>query len=351
MIDRLRLDARRIEAIASTLESIATLPDPVGQIISKWMRPNGLSFVRTRVSIGVIGIIYESRPNVTADAAALCVMAGNACILRGGSESLNSNIALHNAIANAFRTAGLPQWASQLIESTDRSIVGAMLEADELIDVIIPRGGKRLITRVKNEGRMAVLAHLDGVCQVYVDSSADQAMAEAIVLNAKMRRTGVCNAAEIILVDQSVRPLALRLCKALLDANCRVRVSPELLNLDPRVELAVEDDWRTEYLDATVSLKLVDGVVDAIHHINLYGSHHTDCIVAQDPGTAEQFLQGVDSAVVMHNASTQFSDGSEFGMGAEIGTATGRLHARGPVGLEGLTTYKTLVYGNGAVRT
>jgi len=350
MLDRLRLDGKRIEAIAAGLEAVATLPDPVGEIIAHWERPNGLHFQRVRVPLGVIGIIYESRPNVTADAGALCLMAGNACILRGGSEAIESSRAIHAALVAGLRSAGLPEAAVQLVPTTDRAAVGAMLRASELIDVIVPRGGKSLVARVQEEARVPVLAHLDGICHVYVDRAADPEKARAIVLNAKLRRTGVCGAMETLLVDRAVPELTEMLIGDLLDAGCEVRTTPDLLALDPRLRAATDDDWDTEYLDAILSVKPVDGVEEAVAHIEAHGSHHTDSIVTEDAATAERFLAQVDSAIVLHNASTQFADGGEFGFGAEIGISTGRLHARGPVALEGLTTYKTVVRGNGQVR-
>ncbi len=349
MLDRLRLDEARLEGVAEGLEAVAALPDPVGAFITKWEQPNGLRFERVRVPLGVIGIIYESRPNVTADAGALCLMAGNACILRGGSEATGSNRAIHAALLAGLRAAALPEAAIQLVPTADRAAVGEMLAASGLIDVIIPRGGKGLVARVQAEARVPVLAHLEGINHVYVDAAADPAKAEAIVVNAKMRRTGVCGAAETILIDRA-SSLAPRLLGALLDAGCEVRASPDLASLDSRVRAATPQDWGTEYLDAIVSVGLVDGVGGAIAHIAAHGSQHTDAIVTEDAATAERFLREVDSAIVLLNASTQFADGGEFGFGAEIGIATGRLHARGPVALEGLTTYKTIVRGRGQIR-
>lgn len=351
MLDRLRLDAGRIEAIAAGLEAVAALPDPVGEVIKAWERPNGLRFAQVRVPLGVVGIIYESRPNVTADAGALCLMAGNACVLRGGSEAIESSRAIHAALVDGLRAAGLPESAIQLVPTTDRAAVGAMLRASGLIDIIVPRGGKSLVARVQAEARVPVLAHLDGICHVYVDVAADPAKARAIALNAKLRRTGVCGAMETLLIDRGApADLASALLVDLLDAGCEVRVTPDLLPLDSRLRAATPDDWDTEYLDAILSAATVDGVEGAMAHIAQHGSHHTDSIVTEDAATAEQFLREVDSAIVLHNASTQFADGSEFGFGAEIGIATGRLHARGPVALEGLTTYKTVVRGDGQVR-
>jgi glutamate-5-semialdehyde dehydrogenase len=351
MLDRLRLDASRIESMAAGLEAVAALPDPVGAIIKAWDQPNGLKFAQVRVPLGVVGIIYESRPNVTADAGALCLMAGNACILRGGSEAIESSHAIHAALSEGLAAAGLPEAAIQLVPTPDRAAVGAMLRAAGLIDIIIPRGGKSLVARVQAEARVPVLAHLDGINHVYVDRAADPSKARAIALNAKLRRTGVCGAMETLLVDRAAPSgLAGAILKDLLDAGCEVRVTPDLLPLDPRLRPAEASDWDTEYLDAILSVASVDGVDGAIDHIARHGSHHTDSIVTEDAATAERFLGRVDSAIVLHNASTQFADGGEFGFGAEIGISTGRLHARGPVALEGLTTYKTVVRGDGQTR-
>jgi glutamate-5-semialdehyde dehydrogenase len=350
LLDRLKLDAKRIEGIAAGLETVAGLADPVGDVVTAWQQPNGLRFERVRVPLGVVGIIYESRPNVTADAGALCLMAGNACILRGGSEATASNRAIHTTMLEGLREVGLPETAIQLVPTADRTAVGAMLRASGLIDIIVPRGGKSLVARVQDEARVPVLAHLDGINHVYVDAAADPDKAEAIVVNAKMRRTGVCGAAETLLIDRAAVTLAPRLLDALARAGCEVRGDRDLQSLDPRVTVAETDDWDTEYLDAVISAKLVDGVDAAIAHIARHGSHHTDAIVTEDADTAERFLRAVDSAIVLHNASTQFADGGEFGFGAEIGISTGRLHARGPVALEGLTTYKTLVRGTGQIR-
>jgi glutamate-5-semialdehyde dehydrogenase len=303
-----------------------------------------------RVPIGVIGIIYESRPNVTVDAGALCLMSGNACILRGGSEALATSRALHAGFVGGLVSCGLPADAVQLVQSTDRALVGDMLAAAGLIDVIIPRGGKSLVARVQAEARVPVLAHLDGICHVYVDKDADANKAEAITLNAKLRRTGVCGAAETLLIDRAAPAVGRRVVRALLDAGCAVRGDEAVIAMDPRVAAASETDWSTEFLDAIISARLVDGVDGAAEHIARYGSAHTECIVTENAATAERFLKNVDSAIVMHNASTQYADGGEFGFGAEIGIATGRLHARGPVALEGLTTYKTIVRGDGQVR-
>ncbi|QYE36656.1 glutamate-5-semialdehyde dehydrogenase [Polymorphobacter sp. PAMC 29334] len=347
--DRLHLDEARIEAIAAGLDAVAALPDPVGAVISAWEQPNGLRFERVRVPLGVIGIIYESRPNVTADAGALCLMAGNAVILRGGSEAAASNAAIHAALVEGLESAGLPAAAIQLVASPDRALVGAMLAAHGLIDVIIPRGGKGLVARVLAEARVPVLAHLDGNNHVYVDAAADPTMAKAIVLDAKMRRTGVCGAMETLLIDRAY-PDPAGLIAALLDSGCEVRALADLMPLDRRLVPATAEDWDNEYLDAIAAVTLVDGVSGAIDHIASHGSHHTDAIVTADPDTAAFFLAEVDSAIVLHNASTQFADGGEFGFGTEIGIATGRLHARGPVALEGLTTYKNVVRGTGQVR-
>ena len=349
LLDRLRLDAGRIEGIAAGIEAVAGLDDPVGQVIDRRERPNGLQLTRVRVPIGVIGIIYESRPNVTADAAALCVMAGNAVILRGGSEAIHSNRAIHAALIAGLMQAALPAEAVQLVPTTDRAAVGAMLTADGLIDLIVPRGGKSLVARVQAEARVPVLAHLDGINHVYVDGSADPAMAERVVLDAKMRRTGICGAMETLLIDRDFAGPA-ALVTALQQAGCEVRGDPVEAAFGDIVVPVSAEDWDTEYLDAIAAVALVDGVEGAMAHIARHGSHHTDAIVAEDAGVAERFLSGVDSAIVLWNASTQFADGGEFGLGAEIGIATGRLHARGPVALEGLTTYKWIGRGTGQVR-
>jgi glutamate-5-semialdehyde dehydrogenase len=349
LIDRLALDAGRVEAIAAGLDTVAGLPDPVGEVIKCWETGNGLHFERVRVPLGVIGIIYESRPGVTADAAALCLMAGNACLLRGGSEAARSNMVLLECVGEGLRAAGLPAAAVQLVPAGDRALVGAMLAAHGLIDVIIPRGGKGLVARVQAEARVPVLAHLDGINHVYVDASAEPAMAAAIVVNSKLRRTAVCGAMETLLIDRAAAPaLAQAVLAALVDAGCEVR--GDVAALEPRAVPAPADAFDTEYLDAIASVALVDGVEGAIAHIAQHGSAHTDAIVAGDAVVAERFLAAVDSAIVLWNASTQFADGGEFGFGAEIGIATGRLHARGPVALEGLTIYKTRVTGTGQVR-
>lgn len=350
-VDRLILTPGRVEAMAAGLEQVADLPDPVGATIAEWDRPNGLRIARVRVPLGVIGIIYESRPNVTADAAGLCLKAGNAAILRGGSESFHSSRAIAAAVRRGIAGAGLPEDAVQLVPTTDRAAVGKLLTMSETVDVIVPRGGKSLIARVQEESRVPVLAHLDGLCHVYLHERADPAMARAIALNAKMRRTGVCGAAETLLCD---RAAADRLLPGVIDdligAGCEVRGDDGTRALDPRVVPATEADWATEYLDAILSVKLVDGLDDAVAHIARWGSHHTDSIVTEDAGAAEAFLERVDSAICLWNASTQFADGGEFGMGAEIGISTGRLHVRGPVGAEELTTYKYVVRGSGQTR-
>ncbi|MFW2852879.1 glutamate-5-semialdehyde dehydrogenase [Sphingomonas sp. TX0543] len=349
LLDRLRLDEARISAMADGVATVATLADPVGAAIDETVRPNGLVLRRIRVPIGVIGIIYESRPNVTADAAALCVMSGNAVLLRGGSEAVESNAAIHRAFLAGLAAAGVPTGAVQRIETTDRALVGAMLAADGLIDLIVPRGGKSLVARVQAEARVPVLAHLDGINHVFVHASADPAMAERIVLDAKMRRTGVCGAMETLLIDASY-PGSAALIAALVATGCEVRGDARAVAIAPGVVAAHDEDWDTEYLDAIASVAVVDGLDGALAHIARHGSHHTDAIVATDESVGRRFLNEVDSAIVLWNASTQFADGGEFGLGAEIGIATGRLHARGPVALEGLTTYKWIGFGNGQVR-
>ena len=351
-IDRLALDEGRIEAMAEGLEAIAKLTDPVGDVIGEWERPNGLKIERVRVPLGVIGIIYESRPNVTADAGALSLKAGNAVILRSGSESLGSARAIHACLVQGLKDAGLPEAAIQIVPSTDRAAVGAMLQGlDGAIDVIVPRGGKSLVERVQRDARVPVFGHLEGLCHVYVDEAADLAKAQAIAVNAKMRRTGICGAAETLLVDRACAKTHLKpLVTALIDAGCEVRGDSDVEAADSRVKPASDADWGTEYLDAVISAKLVDGVDGAIRHIASHGSQHTDSIVTEDDATAEAFLRRVDSAIVLHNASTQFADGGEFGMGAEIGIATGKMHARGPVGVEQLTSFKYVVRGSGQTR-
>ena len=351
MLDRLLLTPEQIEAMAKGLADIAALTDPVGAVMAEWDRPNGLQIARVRVPLGVIGIIYESRPNVTSDAGALCLKSGNAAILRGGSESFHSSRAIHAALAAGLAATGLPEGAIQLLPTRDRAAVGMMLTMPQYIDIIVPRGGKGLIERVQNESRVPVIAHLDGNCHVYVDGSADLAMARNINLNAKLRRTGICGASETLLVDRQCAASHLGpLVTDLLEGGCEVRGDGEAMAIDQRVVAATEADWDTEYLDSIIAVKVVDGVAGAISHINDHGSHHTDCIVADDTVTATRFLNEVDSAILLHNASTQFADGGEFGMGAEIGISTNRLHARGPVGVEQLTSFKYVVHGQGQVR-
>ena len=349
MLDRLALDEARLEGVAAGVEAVAQLPDPVGDVIDQSERPNGLKMSRVRVPIGLIGIIYESRPNVTADTAALCVRSGNAVLLRGGSEAVHSNHAIHAAISKGLEAGGLPADAAQLMPTQDREAVSAMLQAHGLIDMIIPRGGRGLVERVQADARVPVLAHLDGICHTYVHAAADPHMAHDISLNAKLRRTGICGAMETLLIDVNF-PQAREIVAAMIDAGCELRGDGRIQTLDPRVLVASANDWDTEYLDAVVSVAMVDGLDDAMAHIARHSSDHTDAIVTDDKTVAEQFLTHVDSAIVMHNASTQFADGGEFGLGAEIGIATGRLHARGPVALEGLTTYKWLVRGSGQAR-
>lgn len=349
MLDRLRLDPGRLGGIAEAVAAVADLPDPVGQVIDRTERPNGLVLSRVRVPIGLIGIIYESRPNVTADAAALCLGSGNAALLRGGSEAVHSNRAIHAAMVAGLVEAGLPANAVQLVPSQDRALVGSMLTAAGMIDMIVPRGGKSLVARVQADARVPVLAHLDGINHTFVHAAADPAKAVAIARNAKLRRTGVCGAMETLLIDARY-PESAGLVAALLDAGCELRGDARARALDRRILPATDQDWDTEYLDAILSVAVVDGLDAALVHIARHGSHHTDAIVTEDQAVAERFLAEVDSAIVMHNASSQFADGGEFGLGAEIGIATGRLHARGPVALEGLTTYKWLVRGTGQVR-
>ncbi|HLT92677.1 MAG TPA: glutamate-5-semialdehyde dehydrogenase [Woeseiaceae bacterium] len=352
MIDRLALDPARLEGIAAGLEAIMELPDPLGRVLAEWTRPNGLTIQRVSVPLGVIGMIFESRPNVTADAAGLCLKSGNAVILRGGSESFESSRAIHAAIVSALDACGLPPAAVQLVPTRDRAAVGYLLSSmRDWIDVVVPRGGKNLIRRVQEDARVPVIGHLEGICHVYLHRSADPEMARAIVLNAKMRRTGICGAAETLLIDREAVPrLARGVIAALVEAGCEVRGDEVLREVSDAVLPASEADWSTEYLDAVISVRAVDGVEDAIAHIRRYGSGHTESIVAEDGAAAEAFLAGVDSAIVLHNASTQFADGGEFGMGAEIGIATGRIHARGPVGAEQLTSYKYVVRGSGQLR-
>jgi glutamate-5-semialdehyde dehydrogenase len=351
LCDRLALDPKRLEAIAAGLEAIADLPDPVGRMLASWTRPNGLAIERVAVPLGVIGVIYESRPNVTADAGGLALKSGNAAILRGGSESFHSSRALVAALREGLRAAGLPEDAIQLVPTRDRAAVGLMLAMSGVIDIIVPRGGASLIERVQRESRIPVIAHLEGLCHTYIDGEADPAKARAIVLNAKMRRVSICGATETLLVDRKVAATVLPPILAdLRAAGCDLRGDPEVLALDREVKPATEQDWRTEYLDAILAIRVVDGVEEAVAHIERFGSHHTDAIVTEDHAVAERFLREVDSAIVLVNASTQFADGGEFGMGAEIGISTQRLPPRGPVGAAELTTYKYLVRGSGQVR-
>ena len=349
LLDRLRLDERRLEAMAAAVEAVAALPSPVGEVISHSTVPSGLDLTRVRIPIGLIGIVYESRPNVTADAAALCVRAGNAVLLRGGSEAVHSNRAIHAALTEGLAEAGVPAEVVQLMPTQDREAVGAMLRAAGLIDMIVPRGGKGLVERVQNDARVPVLAHLDGICHTYIHAAADPAMAEQVALNAKMRRTGICGAMETLLLDTAF-PAAHAVVDALLKAGCELRGDARAQAIDPRIKPASANDWDCEYLDAILSVAVVDGLDAALEHIARHSSGHTDAIVTADEAAAERFLAEVDSAIVMVNASTQFADGGEFGLGAEIGIATGRLHARGPVALEGLTTYKWVVRGTGQTR-
>jgi len=352
MLDRLALDAARIESMARGVEEIAALADPIGATIAQWTRPNGLDIARVRVPLGVIGIIYESRPNVTCDAGSLCLKSGNAAILRGGSESVHSSRAIHACLVEGLLAAGLPAASIQLVPTTDRAAVGYMLSSmTDYIDVVVPRGGKSLVARVQQEARVPVIGHLEGVCHVFVDRDANLDMARAIVKNAKLRRTGVCGSAETVLIDAACAATHLApVIKELLDAGCEVRGDAAVQKVDARVVAATEQDWYTEYLDAIIAARVVDGVDAAIEHIGKYGSAHTDSIVTANAATAQRFLDRVDSAIVLHNASTQFADGGEFGMGAEIGISTDRFHARGPVGVEQLTSYKYVVRGSGQVR-
>ncbi|MBO1904012.1 glutamate-5-semialdehyde dehydrogenase [Microvirga sp. 3-52] len=351
-VDRLILNPERLEAISDAVESIAALPDPVGRVLARFERPNGLQIERVATPLGVIGVIFESRPNVTADAGALCLKAGNAAILRAGSESFRSSLAIAQAMGDGLEQVGLPADAIRLVPTRDRAAVGAMLSGlDGNLDVIVPRGGKSLVARVQEEARVPVFAHLEGLNHVYVHAGADLEMAKAIVLNAKMRRTGVCGSAETLLVDRACVETHLEpLVSMLLDAGCAVRGDEAMQAADSRVTPAMEEDWRTEYLDAIISARIVDGLDAALAHIETYGSHHTDSIVTSDEAVAERFLAEVDSAIVLHNASTQFADGGEFGFGAEIGIATGRMHARGPVGVEQLTSFKYRIRGSGQTR-
>ncbi len=352
MLDRLMLDAQRIEAMAKGIESIVELPDPVGRVLAEWDRPNGLNIQRVTVPLGVIGIIYESRPNVTADAAALCLKSGNAVILRGGSESFHSSYAIYECMREGLAKTGINADAIQMVPTRDRAAVGFLLSSmAQWVDVVVPRGGKNLIKRVQDEARVPVIGHLEGICHVYLHSSADSTIAREVVLNAKMRRTGICGAAETVLVDADVAAdLLPGVCEALIDAGCEIRGDERVAGIVPGATAATAEDWSTEYLDSIVSIRVVDGIEEAMQHIATYGSGHTESIIATDSVAAERFLGTVDSAIVLHNASTQFADGGEFGMGAEIGIATGRVHARGPVGAEQLTSYKYVVRGTGQVR-
>ena len=351
LLDRLELNDARIDAMAAGLEAIADLADPVGDVIAEWERPNGLQISRVRVPLGVIGIIYESRPNVTADAGSLCLKAGNACILRGGSESYHSSRAIWSCLQDGLAAAGLPVEAIQMIPTTDRAAVGELLTMSDYVDVIVPRGGRNLIERVQKESRIPVFSHLDGLVHIYIDEKADPAKAHDIALNSKMRRVSVCGALETLLVNRNV---ASDMLPAILDdliaAGCEVRGDEDVQALDSRVTPATEDDWHTEYLEPILSIRIVDDLTAAIDHIETYGSHHTDCIITEDEAAAAEFMQKVDSAIVLQNASTQFADGGEFGMGAEIGISTGKMHARGPVGLEQLTSFKYIVKGTGQTR-
>jgi glutamate-5-semialdehyde dehydrogenase len=352
LMDRLVLTTERIRAIAEGVRAIAALPDPVGDVIAAWERPNGLKIERVRTPLGVIGVIFESRPNVTADAGALCLKAGNAVILRGGSDSANSSAAIHACLTEGLKTAGLPETAIQIVPTTDRAAVGAMLKGlSGTIDVIVPRGGKSLVSRVQEEARVPVFAHLEGLCHLYIDASADPDMARAIAVNAKMRRTGICGATETLLVDRAAADTHLvPVLTALAGAGCEIRADSAVRGYFPAATPASDDDWTTEYLDAIISVKLVEGIAGAIEHIETHSSHHTEAIVAEDPAVVEHFFNEIDSAILLHNASTQFADGGEFGMGAEIGIATGKMHARGPVGVEQLTSFKYRVRGSGQLR-
>jgi glutamate-5-semialdehyde dehydrogenase len=351
-VDRLKLDDTRIDGMIAGMRAIAALPDPVGDVIAAWERPNGLRIERVRTPLGVIGVIYESRPNVTADAGALCLKSGNAVILRGGSDSFHSSRAIHACLVKGLEQAGLPGDAIQMIPVSDRAAVGELLTGlGGAVDVIVPRGGKSLVARVQSDARVPVFAHLEGLCHVYVDASADSAMARAIVVNAKMRRTGICGSAETLLIDRALdRETAASLLTDLIDAGCEIRGDEDVCALVPAATAATEEDWRTEYLDAIISARFVDGIAGAIEHIAAYSSNHTEAVIAEDPDVVERFFKEVDSAILLHNASTQFADGGEFGMGAEIGIATGKMHARGPVGVEQLTSFKYRVRGTGQTR-
>ena len=352
MLDRLRLDSTRLNTIASGVEEVADLPDPVGEILDEWTRPNGIQIQQLRVPIGVIGIIYESRPNVTSDAAVLCLKSGNAVILRGGSDSYYSSRAIHASLVHGLEKAELPIDSIQIVPTTNRAAVGEMLTGlNGCVDVIVPRGGRSLVERVQSDARVPVFAHLEGLCHVYVDKSADLQMAIELVVNAKMRRTGICGSAETLLVDKAVADTHLQpILEALKNTKCEVRGDDEIVTLFSDANIASEEDWKTEYLDAIISTKMVDGIEGAIAHVQKYSSSHTECVIAEDAGVVSKFFNEIDSAILLHNASTQFADGGEFGMGAEIGIATGKMHARGPVGVEQLTSFKYLVRGNGQSR-
>ncbi|MBH9981994.1 glutamate-5-semialdehyde dehydrogenase [Bartonella sp. B10834G6] len=351
LVDRLLLDEKRISSIADAVQIIAGLPDPVGEIMSEWKRPNGLQIQRVRTPLGVIGVIYESRPNVTADAGALCLKAGNAVILRGGSDSFLSSKAIHEAMVEGLKFAGLPEQSIQFVDTVDRDAVGELLTGlDGNIDVIVPRGGKSLVARVQKEARVPVFSHLEGLCHIYVDKSANLDMAKKIIINAKLRRTGICGAVETILIDKAIADKIIPVLIALQQAGCEIRASEDLVDKIPGAKLATGADWSTEYLDAIVSIKTVNGVEGAIDHINRYSSHHTESIIAEDKKAVDLFFRSLDSAILMHNASTQFADGGEFGFGGEIGIATGKMHARGPIGVEQLTTFQYHVNGNGQIR-
>ena len=352
MMDRLKLDPARIKAMADGVREIAALADPIGEVIAAWQRPNGLNIERVRTPLGVVGVIYESRPNVTADAGALCLKAGNAVILRGGSDSINSSSAIHACLVQGLKAAGLPGEAIQLVPTTDRAAVGEMLKGlGGNVDVIVPRGGRSLVERVQTEARVPVFSHLEGICHLYIDKSAKLDMAVSIAVNAKMRRTGICGATETLLIDRAAAGTHLvPILEALRKAGTEIRASDEVRAVFDAAVPATEQDWSTEYLDAIISVKLVDGVGEAIEHIETYSSHHTEAIVAEDAGAVERFFNEIDSAILLHNASTQFADGGEFGMGAEIGIATGRMHARGPVGVEQLTSFNYRVHGDGQTR-
>lgn len=351
LTDRLLLDEKRVGSIAEAVYTISALADPVGEIISEWKRPNGLKIQRVRTPLGVIGVIYESRPNVTADAGALCLKSGNAVILRGGSDSFLSSKAIHTAMVYGLKQAQLPETAIQFVDTVDRNAVGELLTGlDGNIDVLVPRGGKSLVARVQKEARVPVFSHLEGLCHIYIDKSADLDMAKKIVINAKLRRTGICGAVETILIDRAIADKVVPVIIALQQAGCEIRASEDLVAKIPGAKTATEEDWSTEYLDAIVSVKTVDGVQGAIEHINRYSSHHTESIIAEDENAVELFFKSLDSAILMHNASTQFADGGEFGFGGEIGIATGKMHARGPIGVEQLTTFQYHVIGNGQIR-